>query len=143
MRTLIVLICLVLWSFRFLQSSLSHLFHFFMLPACVNPSVSNPHSVRLTETSMFICPILCLASNSGCLPLSSIPGFPSVICFCFLSIHKAFHYPLFSPKSIFHALCPRPASSSYSHFFAQDIATFWQLSALPRGRKNKHESTCS
>lgn len=89
-------LCIPLCLRSFLASSL-----------CVHPSVSNPHPVRLTETSAFICPTLCLASSTGCLPLPPL-----------LSL---FHCPFISPShisSLNHSLPPQslhPYALGFTH----------------------------
>lgn len=100
---------------------------------CVNPPVSNPLPVRLTETSTFIYATLCLASSRGCLPLPLLSLIlsihPSILFFSSLnhfrphsnppwSLHSSVlsfthSYPL--PSSVFHLLCPPSGPPSRSH----------------------------
>lgn len=115
----------------------------------VKSSVSNPLPVRLTETSPFICPTLCLPSASGCLPLplllslSARPPFP-------FSHHLRRHsVPLLrsclllsllicpsSPSSSL-ALCPLSYLLGEGQYGVLAAPSFWSQ------WKNKQVSTCS
>lgn len=129
----------------------------------VNPSIANPHPVRLTGTLMFICWALLTLwypVESDCLlPLCSLTLF---IFLFFISPFQPFPCSLYAltglssasltpplASSVFRlpCLCSSPPSDLHSvqcPFSWQESADFSQLSIVTtEGKKQKQASTCS